>query len=196
VESERRDALLTVVKRYQANLAFAQRIRDLAAQLHLRLKTVHRLPPEYAHWLEAAAMLHEVGAYINRSGRRRHTHYIIANSELFGYTPLQRRVVAAIARYVGNSLPASGDSVLQMVPRPDRVQVPKAVAILRLARALDQSRRGAVHELHVQVTQDGPIRLKLTPASHEGLELELWAVEQERNYFKSVFGRDLLAELR
>jgi len=83
-----------------------------------------------------------------------------------------------------------------MVPRPDRVQVPKAVAILRLARALDQSRRGAVHELHVQVTQDGPIRLKLTPASHEGLELELWAVEQERNYFKSVFGRDLLAELR
>ena len=154
------------------------------------------LPPQYADWLEAAAMLHEVGAYINRSGRRRHTHYIIANSELFGYTPVQRRIIAAIARYVGNSLPAAGDAVMQMVPRADQVAVPKAVALLRLARALDQGRRGAVRELHVRIQQDGPVRLGLTPASSEGVELELWAVEQERSYFKSVFGRDLFAELR
>jgi len=196
VESERRDALLGVVKRYQADLVFAQRIRDLTMQLYHRLKSVHRLPPEYAGWLEAAAMLHEVGAYINRSGRRRHSYYVISNSEIFGYTPVQRRIVAAIARYVGNSLPAAGDAVLQFVPSGDQAQVPKAVALLRLARALDQARRGAVRELHVHIKQDGPIQLKLTPASHEGVELELWAVEQERSYFKSVFGRDLFAELR
>ncbi len=196
VESERRDAILNVVKHYQANLDFAWRIRDLALQLFHRLQSVHRLPPEYAGWLEAAAMLHEVGAYINRSGRRRHTYYIIANSELFGYTPLQRRIIAAIARYVGNSLPASGDPVLQLVPRADHAQVPKAVALLRLARALDQSRRGAVGEMRVHVKRDGPVCLQLTPATAEGAELELWAIEQERSYFKSVFGRDLLAELR
>jgi len=164
-------------------------------QLFHRLKLVHRMPAEYAGWLEASAMLHEVGAFINRSGRRRHTHYIIANSELFGYTPVQRRIIAAVARYVGNSLPASGDTVLQMVPRADQVQVPKAVALLRLARALDQSRRGAVREVHVHVKQDGPVSLRLTPASQEGIELEMWAIEQERDYFKSIFGRDLLAEL-
>jgi exopolyphosphatase / guanosine-5'-triphosphate,3'-diphosphate pyrophosphatase len=196
VESERRDALLTIVKHYQANLPFAQRTRDLTMQLVRRLQSVHHLPPQYADWLEAAAMLHEVGAYINRSGRRRHTYYIIANSELFGYTPEQRRIIAAIARYVGNSLPAAGDPVLRMIPRVDQVQVPKAVALLRLARALDQARRGAVRELHVRITQDGPVHLGLTPDSSEGVELELWAIEQERNYFKSVFGRDLLAELR
>ena len=84
---------------------FRERIRDLTMQLFRRLQSVHRLPPQYADWLEAAAMLHEVGSYINRSGRRRHTHYIIAQSELFGYTPVQRRIIAAIARYVGNSLP-------------------------------------------------------------------------------------------
>jgi len=196
VESERRDAILTVARNYQANLAYAQRIRDFALQLFHRLKSVHRLPLQYADWLEAAAMLHEVGAFINRSGRRRHTHYIIANSELFGYTPAQRRIIAGITRYVGNSLPATGDAVMQMVPRTDQAQVPKAVALLRLARALDQARRGAVRELHVRVQNDGPVHLGLTPASKEGVELELWAIEQERNYFKSVFGRDLLAELR
>jgi exopolyphosphatase/guanosine-5'-triphosphate,3'-diphosphate pyrophosphatase len=195
VESERHDALLAVAKHYGADLAFSRRIRELAMQLFRSLQSVHRLPPQYADWLEAAAMLHEVGSYINRSGRRRHTHYIIAQSELFGYTLAQRRIIAAIARYVGNSLPTSGDAALQIVPRADQAQVPKAVALLRLARALDQGRRGAVVELHLRIQQDGPVQLFLTPASSEGVELELWAVEQERAYFKSVFGRDLFAEL-
>ena len=196
VESERKDALFAVVKHYGADLVFAQRTRDFTAQLFRRLQSMHRLPPQYADWLEAAAMLNEVGAYINRSGRRRHTYYIIANSELFGYTPVQRRIIAAIARYVGNSLPTTGDAVLQLLPRADQAQVPKAVALLRLARALDQSRRGAVRDLSIRVTTDGPVHLALSPATSEGLELELWAVKRERNYFKSVFGRDLLAELR
>jgi exopolyphosphatase/guanosine-5'-triphosphate,3'-diphosphate pyrophosphatase len=196
IESERHDALLRIVKHYEADLVFAQRIRHLAMQLFQRLKSVHRLPPEYADWLAAAAMLHEVGAFINRSGRRRHTHYIIANSELFGYTPAQRRIIAAIARYVGNSLPSQGDAVMQIISRSDQAQVPKAVALLRLARALDQSRRGEVRELKIHVQQDGPVTLQLTRASSDGLELELWAVEQERGYFNSVFGRDLFSALR
>ena len=196
VESERRDALLGVVKHYGADLVFAQRTREFTAQLYRRLQAEHQLPPQYADWLEAAAMLNEVGAYINRAGRRRHTYYIIANSELFGYTPVQRRIIAAIARYVGNSLPAEADAVMRTIPRSDRIQVPKAVALLRLARALDQGRRGAVCELQVRVSNEGPVRLILLPAKSEGLELELWAVRRERGYFKSVFGRELLAELR
>jgi len=196
VEQERRDALLAVVKHYQANLAYAEHIRDLTMQLFRRLKPVHRLPAEYSGWLEAAAMMHEVGTFINRSGRRRHTHYIIANSELFGYTPIQRRIIAAITRYIGNSLPSVGDAVMKVIPRADQAEVPKAVCLLRLARALDQSRHGAVGTLHVHAKDGGPVTLTLAPATKEGIELELWAIAQERNYFKSVFGRDLLAELR
>ncbi len=85
-------------------------------ELFRRLQPVHQLPAEYADWLEAAAMLHEVGAYINRSGRRRHTYYVIANSEIFGYTPLQRRIIAAIARFVGKSLPSPSNQVMRVLP--------------------------------------------------------------------------------
>jgi len=194
VESERHDALLAAAKHYGADLTFAQRIRDLAMQLFRRLKPIHQLPPQYEDWLEAAAMLHEVGAYINRSGRRRHTYYVIAHSEIFGYTPLQRRIIAAIARYVGKSLPSPSDPVMRLLPGVDQIYVAKAVALLRVARALDQGRRGAVRELQVRVHQDGRVRLRLTPQPAEGIELELWAVEQEKNYFETAFGRELLAE--
>lgn len=194
VESERHDALLAAAKHYGADLPFAQRIRDLAMQLFRRLQSIHQLPPQYVDWLEAAAMLHEVGAYINRSGRRRHTYYVIAHSELFGYTPVQRRIIAAIARYVGKSLPSDSDRILRLLPAANQVSVPKAVALLRLARALDQGRRGAVRELQVRIHQDGRVRLILAPNPPESVELELWAVEQEKNYFEAIFGRELLAE--
>ncbi len=194
VESERHDALLAAAKHYGADLQFAQRIRDLALQLFRRLRSVHQLPPEYEDWLEAAAMLHEVGAYINRSGRRRHTYYVISNSEIFGYTPLQRRIIAATARYVGKSLPSPSDQVMRILPGLEQIHVAKAVALLRLARAFDQGRRAAVGELKVRVHQDGRVRLSLKPNPPEGIELELWAVQQEKNYFETVFGRELLAE--
>jgi len=194
VDQERHDALIAAAKHYRVDLTFAQRIRDLAMQLLRRLQSVHQLPPEYAYWLEAAAMLHEVGAYINRSGRRRHTYYVIAHSEIFGYTPLQRRIIAAIARYVGESLPAANDRIIRLLPGADQINVPKAVAILRLARALDQGRRAAVRELQVRVHQDGRVRLMFEPKAAEAIALELWAVEQEKDYFETVFGRELLAE--
>ncbi len=194
VETERHEALLSAAKHYGADLPFAQRIRDLTMQLFRRLQTVHQLPPPYADWLEAAAMLHEVGAYINRSGRRRHTYYVIAHSELFGYTPAQRRIIGAIARYVGKSLPSPNDRVMGLLPGVEQIHAAKAVALLRLARALDQGRRGAVRELSVRVHQDGRVRLMLTPRAGEEIELELWAVEQEKDYFRTVFGRELLAE--
>ena len=194
VESERHDALHAAAKHYGADLVFAQRIRDLAMLLFRRLQPLHHLPPQYADWLEAAAMLHEVGSYINRSGRRRHTYYVIAHSEIFGYTPVQRLIIAAIARYLGKSLPSPSDRNLRILPGADQNHVPKAVALLRLARALDQGRRGAVRDVHVNSADDEQVVLLLTPKTPEGVELELWAVEQEESYFRNVFGRELLAE--
>lgn len=194
VTSERHDALLAAAKHYGADLAFAQRIRDLAALLFRRLQPVHQLPPEYADWLEAAAMLHEVGSYINRSGRRRHTYYVIAHSEIFGYTPVQRLIIATIARYLGKSLPSSNDRIVRMLPSREQACIPKVVALLRLARALDQGRRGAVRDVQVKIGKDDTVKLLLTPRTPEGAELELWAVEQEENYFLTVFGRELLGE--
>ena len=133
--------LLTAARHYGADLQFAQRIRDLALQLFQRLKAVHQLPAEYEDWLEAAAMLHEVGAYINRSGRRRHSYYVIANSELFGYTPLQRRIIAAIARYVGKSLPSPSDRVMSILPGRPSDSRGQGGIVTAAGQALDQGRR-------------------------------------------------------
>jgi exopolyphosphatase/guanosine-5'-triphosphate,3'-diphosphate pyrophosphatase len=191
IESQRRDALLTLGKHYEADLQFAERVRDLALKLFGGLKKVHQLPAEYAEWLVAAAMLHEVGAYVNRAGRRRHTYYIISHSEIFGYTVHQRQVIAAIARYVGKSRPAPDARPMRPLAAEEKLLVPKAVVLLRLARALQQSRRGVVTDLGVKV-QAETVSLQLV-TKRGSADLELWALNKERPYFRSVFGRELFA---
>lgn len=192
IESERSNALLQACKHYGADLRFATRVRHLAVRLFGELKKVHRLPPEYQDWLIAAAMLHEVGSYVNRTGRHRHTYYIISNSEIFGYATQQRRVIAAIARYVGKSRPAETDVAMKPLRMQDRQLVPKAVVLLRLARALEHGRRGAVADIRSRI-DGGTVKLRLK-TRRGGADLELWALAKERSYFRTIFGRELLLE--
>ena len=163
-------------------------MRELTERLFASLKTLHRLAPEYQEWLAAAAMLHEVGSYVNRAGRHRHTHYIISRSEIFGYTQAQRRTIAAIARYMGSSRPSVDDGVVRLVPAAERAHIAPSVALLRLARALDQSRKGNVLGLTARLVQ-GKVHLKFR--HRRSVELELWALNKERAYFREVFGVEL-----
>jgi len=191
IESQRRDALVAMGSRYEVNAKFAVTVRDLAIKLFAGMKKVHQLPPEYEEWLTAAAMLHEVGAYVNRAGRRRHTYYLISHSEIFGYSVYQRQIIAAIARYVGKSYPAPDTRPMRPLTAEDKQLVPKAVMLLRLARALQQSRRGIVTDVGVKV-QAETVSLQLI-THRAGADLELWALNKERSYFRAVFGRELFA---
>jgi len=169
---------------------YAERIRLHCERLFKSLQPVHCLPPEYGDWLDAAAMLHETGSFINRTGRHRHTWYVIANSELFGYTQQQRKIIAAIARFVGNSRPEEDSPPMRVIPAADRLLVPRAVMLLRLARAMEQGRRGAVHGLRVR-SNDEEVRLTMLTRVG-GAELELWALEKEKQMFRQTFNRELV----
>ena len=66
--------------------------------------------------------------------------------------------------------------------------------LLRLARALNLGRGGAVRSAKVRV-RNGEVKLALTARLRANVDLELWAVEKERAYFRELFGRELSAEV-
>jgi exopolyphosphatase / guanosine-5'-triphosphate,3'-diphosphate pyrophosphatase len=189
IESERWESILRAVDHYHIDRKHALDVREAAMQLFSALRSVHRLPPEYREWLSAAAMLYEVGDYVNRNGHHRHTHYIISNSEILGYTPQQRRIVAAIARYLGKSRPSTEEVPIKAVDPADRADVQKAILLLRLARALNLGRSRAVEKIRISVRSG--VKITLVPRRRMGVDLELWAIEKECDYFREVFGREL-----
>jgi len=191
LEAEREDALNSLGKRYGVDTRHATHVRDLSQQLFKSLKGIHGLPAEYAEWIAAGAMLHELGSYVNRNGRHRHTYYLIANSELFGFSLEQRHIVASIARYMGKSRPSARDRELRNLRPSSRGLLDRAVILLRLARALNQGRRGLVQKLRAK---DAGAEVTLELRGKPGMDLEIWSAEKERNYFRDIFGRDLVVK--
>jgi exopolyphosphatase / guanosine-5'-triphosphate,3'-diphosphate pyrophosphatase len=189
LESERQNSILNLGSHYAVDLRFSTRVAEHTRALFKLLAPVHNLPPDYASLLNAAASLHEVGSFISRAGRRRHAYYILAHSELLGFTLPQRRVIAAIARYLGKSRITPDSQPVRALLPADRVLLPRAVLLLRLARALEQGRRAAVVGVRARI-EPSSVRLSLV-TKPTGAELELWALDRERSYFFEVFGREL-----
>ena len=192
IESERWESVRRAVEHYHVDLDHALQVRTSALLLFSALKSVHQLPPEYREWLSAAAMLYEVGDYVNRNGRHRHTYYIISNSDILGYTPQQRRIIAAIARYLGKSRPATDERPMEVLTPEERGYVAKASVLLRLARAINLGRSQSVARISLSARR-GTVTLKLIRRRHASVDLELWAIEKDRAYFREVFGRALSA---
>jgi exopolyphosphatase / guanosine-5'-triphosphate,3'-diphosphate pyrophosphatase len=192
IQSERRDSILAAVQHYRVDLDHATRLRDSATKIFVDLRSIHRLPQEYKEWISAAAMLCEVGDYVNHTGRHRHTYYIISHSEILGYTPQQRKVIAAIARYLGKSRPSLEDAPIKTLPPSDQKHIAKASLLLRLAWALNLGRSGALKTVRVRI-HEGSVALVLVPKHPMSVDLELWAVEREQAYFREVFGCDFSA---
>jgi exopolyphosphatase/guanosine-5'-triphosphate,3'-diphosphate pyrophosphatase len=192
IEAERDDAILAMCKQYRVDLKRAEEVRRLAVQLFNELRRVHALPPEYQGWLSAAALLHEAGTFINRSGSHRHTYYLIANSEIFGFTPDQRHIIAAIGRYLGKTRPNPADGPMKALNSTDEELVPKAVVLLRLAKAMSHGTDGSIVNVAAEVYRER-VMLKLT--GKDGADLEVWMLSKERAYFREVLGRELDVEV-
>ena len=192
IEAERADAILALCKQYRVDLKAAEGVRRLVLQLFRELARVHTLPAEYEGWLSAAAMLNEAGTFVSRNGRHRHAYYIIANSEIFGFTPEQRKVIAAIARYLGKSRPHPDDPPIQALSGENDEWVPRAVVLLRLAKAMNHGPEGNISRVSAELDSQQVV-LKLT--ARKSADLEMWLLQKEKDIFREVFGRELVVEL-
>jgi exopolyphosphatase/guanosine-5'-triphosphate,3'-diphosphate pyrophosphatase len=193
-EHERWESVLATARKYGVDLRQAEPVRAHAVQLFRALKVVHQLPAEYESWLAAAAILQDTGKFINHQGHHRHTQYIISSSEIYGLTQLQRTRVSAIARYLGKSRPQPGDRAMRNIPVEEHKCVHRAVVLLRLAMALNQDRASDVLRVAAKVYPKR-VYLEIEPG-RTGAELELWSLRKEADYFREVFGRELLATLK
>ena len=193
IENERWAGVLEVCKRYNIEQRNVEPVRQHVVELFDSLARVHELPEEYKLWLEAAAMMQDVGKFMNHQGHYRHTQYIIANSEIFGFSPEQRLIVSALARYMGKSRPEPMDRPMRWIPVEEHAHVTRAVVLLRLAVALNQDRASAVLQMRTHVYPKR-VLLELVPG-RGGAELEAWSLRKEADYFREVFRRELFVEV-
>jgi len=75
------------------------------------LQPLHQMPPGCGKLLEAAAYLHDVGHFVSNTGHHKHSYYVVANSDMAGFTERERLLIAGLCRYHRKSLPNRCTSV-------------------------------------------------------------------------------------
>jgi exopolyphosphatase / guanosine-5'-triphosphate,3'-diphosphate pyrophosphatase len=176
-------------RRLQWDEAHAEKVAALSASLFDDLVSVHGLGDRERMLLQAAALLHDVGNVVRRSGHHKHGYHLIMNSEILGLTSAERAIVANVARYHRKRVPDVAHAGFRALDRDARAKVRALAAILRVADALDREHEGVVSAARAVASRDR-VRLALTRCVDR--ELDERAVVAKAGLFREVFGRELV----
>ncbi|HYL04900.1 MAG TPA: Ppx/GppA phosphatase family protein, partial [Thermoanaerobaculia bacterium] len=145
---DQRRTVEEMTRRYGVSMDHARKVAELAADLFESLAPLHGLPPAFGRLLEAAAYLHDVGHYVSDTGHHKHSYYLVANSDLAGFTNRERLFIANLCRYHRKAAPRPGQESFQSLDPADRRAVILLMPLLRLADNLDRSHEQRVERVH------------------------------------------------
>ena len=177
-----------MVVRYKLDQKHTEKVADLALSLFDQTEPLHGLGKQERIYLEAAALLHDVGYFISMQKHHKHSHYIISNSEIVGLTPAERLIVAGISRYHRKATPDPAHPEYEALPKKDRSTVSSLSAILRIADALDKEHNSAVRSVECRL-QNGSLLLRAV--SRKSCRLEAMSVTANAAMFRDHFGVDV-----
>lgn len=175
-------------RRYAVSLEHARKVAEISNLLFTALQPLHELPPQAGKMLEAAAYLHDVGHFVSDASHHKHSWYVVANSDLAGFTDRERMLIAALCRYHRKSLPNLDHSAFQALHNEERRTLLLLVPILRLADNLDRSREQRIRAVDCRL-RDGHVVLQVR--SRGDIDLEQWAAERAAEVFQQVYDRSV-----
>jgi exopolyphosphatase / guanosine-5'-triphosphate,3'-diphosphate pyrophosphatase len=190
----RRQAVLELAAAIDPEPAHGRQVARLALEIFDKTREVHQLGAVDRELLEYAALLHDVGASVNRSNHHRHSRYLILHSTLPGFAREEVRAIAAMARFHRGSPPRSNQGSLEAFEADVRRRIVASIAILRIADALDRSHQSLVRGVRA-IRHERRIELQLDASSAQPI-LELWAAQRRADFWKRCFDVEVECRVR
>jgi exopolyphosphatase/guanosine-5'-triphosphate,3'-diphosphate pyrophosphatase len=191
LSSEQTAVVKNMAKRYGVAAKHADVVARLGRRLFDLLRPLHQLPPSAGKVLEAAAYLHDIGHYVSATGHHKHSAYLVANSDMPGFTGKERLAVAALCRFHRKSMPQIRHSHFQMLDSDSKRVVLNLIPLLRIADSLDRGHEQKVLDI-TGASKNGSVTLQLQTEEDSGLEL--WAAEAAAEVFQQIFSKPLQIE--
>jgi exopolyphosphatase/guanosine-5'-triphosphate,3'-diphosphate pyrophosphatase len=182
----KRSSIIQLMQRYSCDHIHAQQVCRLSLAIFDQTRLLHKLPQQARQFLEAAALLHDIGFFVAHSKHHRHSYYIIRNSDLPGYTEREKEIIATVSRYHRKSHPKPKHEGFKDLNGPDQELVRKLAGILRIADGLDRTHNSLVRSLHCK-TRKNKVSFTLEPALGHALSLEIWGAGMKKELFEESF---------
>ena len=183
-----RRSICQLADRCDDDPAHSAHVARLAVQLFDALAPLHGLDPTAREYLEAGALLANVGLVVAHSKHHLHAYYVIRNSELAGLTDAEIEVIAQIARYHRKSAPKPSHPDFAALPPAQQDLVRTLAAILRVAIGLDRSHQAQVCHVGADLDSDQVV-LDVESCAGADVSLELYAANERKELLETVLGR-------
>lgn len=172
----RHDAINAMTLRYGVDIEHAQRVESTALALFDQVADAWQMEPDDRLMLGWAACLHELGLTISHSQHQKHGAYVVANSDIDGFSRQEQTVIATLVRCQRRNIKRT---MLANLPGRMAQATLRNIVLLRLAILL--------HRSHGQA-RPNPIRLRV---NDNQIQLDLPAAWLTSH---SLAHADLLAE--
>ena len=178
-----------VGRRFGYEETHARQVAKLADKLFQYLAPADGLTRHQRTLMLAGALLHDIGYHIAHESHQKHALYLIVNSELTGFSEMERSVIANIARYHRGSLPKERHPEYAALNAADRDNVEKLGGIVRLADALDRSHDSRITDISCKVNSS---EIQLDLSSTSDCQNEIVEAERKKDLFEHAFERRLV----
>lgn len=185
---EQRGVIEAMARKYGVSMKHVRQVATLSHRLFEILQPLHQLPPAAGKLLEAAGYLHDVGHFVSNTGHHKHSAYLVANSDMPGFTDKERLTIAALCRFHRKSMPEARHSHYQALEPDARRQVLMLAPLLRIADSLDRAHEQKVRDL-TSALRDG--NLNLLVHAEDDVDLEIWSANDAAKAFRDVYGKSL-----
>lgn len=178
-------AATALAERYRVEPAHRQLVERFALHLFDQLKSLHHLKPRDRLLLQVAAIVHDVGGFIDTHAHYLHSDYVLQQSQILGLSDSETEIIAAISRYHSTRTPSEEPARFRQLGSNKRLTVAKLAAILRLADALDDAHQQTIERISVSVRET---QIIITAFSDDDLALIHWEFNYKAAFFTDVFG--------
>lgn len=189
------EQVLTGAKQLGRKYAFDEKHSMTVARFAVKLFDVtldlHNLDGESRLLLEAAALLHDIGHFVNISKHHKHSYYLLTSTPLLGLNDRQMAVVANVARYHRMAFPSLKHTGYAELSPPDREITSKLSGLLRVADAMDTEHEERVSDFSLERSKSKCI---LHLRGEGDLLIEKWKLAKKATLFEEVFNTRLVIE--
>lgn len=176
---------LFIGKKYRVNLTHARNVKMIAVKIFIGLIKVHLLSEREKLFLEVAAILHDIGDYVNLNKHPIYSYNIILEEQIIGFSDRELDIIASIAMYHEELIPSLNDKNYVRLSSDDKIIVSKLAAILKIAESFDVSGKGKIRRIDIEL--EGEI-VCFNVYSQNDCTLEKWAFSKNREFFEEIMG--------
>jgi exopolyphosphatase/guanosine-5'-triphosphate,3'-diphosphate pyrophosphatase len=187
----RRESVENLAHRFNSDPEHVGRVAELSLAMFdgLAAAGLHELGAADRELLWAACLLHDIGTAIDYDDHHRHSHYLILNAGLPGFTPRELVLVGRIARYHRKGEPDASE-LGDLAEPADAERLRVLCGIIRLAEQFERSRDGAIRAVRVD-TGNGTVALNTEVDPARDPSVPIWAARRNADLLAKSLGREV-----